>query len=325
MKAIVQDRYGSTSTLKFSEVDSPTPRSNEVLVRVHAAALNAYDWHAMRGDPYMARLVFGLGGPKRKIRGRDFAGQVEAVGSAVTSLRPGDEVYGDLGDANGAFAEYVCVPADSVDLKPANLTFEQAAAVPLAAITALTGLRDVNVGERVLINGASGGVGTFAVQIAKAFGAHVTAVCSKRNADLVSSLGADRVVDYTQEDFARTEDCYDIVFDLVGNRSLTDLRSVLTPKGTLLLCGGGIYEGGSLFGPMRLVIKARFVSPFVRHRLRLVMAEASTENRTALRELLELGKVKPVVDRTYQLAETAEALRYLEEDHARAKVVITVA
>jgi NADPH:quinone reductase-like Zn-dependent oxidoreductase len=327
MKAIVQDRYGSPDVLELREVDKPLAADNEVLVRVHAAVVNARDWHVMRGDPYVARLldpaVLGLGRPKIKIRGTDFAGRVEAVGRGVKRFRPGDEVFGEV---LGAFAEYVCVPDDVVELKPANLTFEQAAAVPLAGNTALMGLRDqgrVEPGQRVLVNGASGGVGTFAVQIAKAFGAEVTGVCSSRNVDLVRSIGADHVIDYTREDFTRNGERYDVVFDLVGNRSLTELRRALTPEGTLVLSGGGVSSGGSLIGPVGLMIRGQVLSRFVRHRLLVLAAKPSKENLAALRELAESGKVAPVIDRTYPLSETPEAIRYLEVEHARAKVVIT--
>jgi NADPH:quinone reductase-like Zn-dependent oxidoreductase len=331
MKAIVQDRYGSPEVLELREVDQPVAADNEVLIRVHAAAVNAYDWHVMRGDPYLARLmapaVFGFGGPKKKIRGRDVAGRVEAVGRDVTRFRPGDEVYGDLGDTNGAFAEYVCVPSEGVEPKPANLTFEQAAAVPLAGNTALMGLRDVGrvqPGQRVLINGASGGVGTFAVQLAKSFGADVTGVCSTGNADLVTSLGADRVIDYTRDDFTRDGQRYDVVFDLVGNRSLAGCRRALTAEGTLVLSGGGASNGGSVVGPMRLFLQAQLLSRFVRHRLLLLTATPSTDNLATLSELIESGKLAPVIDRTYPLSEVPEAIRYLEVEHARAKVIITV-
>jgi NADPH:quinone reductase-like Zn-dependent oxidoreductase len=331
MKAIVQDRYGSPDVLELREIDQPVPADNEVLVRVNASAVNARDWHLMRGDPYLARLispVMGRGaGPKAKIRGSDFAGRVEAVGGDVTRLRPGDEVYGDLGDVGGAFAEYVCAPDGAVGPKPANLTFEQAAAVPLAGVTALMGLRDlarVQPGQQVLINGASGGVGTFAVQIAKSYGAEVTGVCRTRNVDLVRSLGADRVIDYTQQDFSRNGQRYDVVFDLVANRSLTDLRRALTPTGMLILSGGGVFDGGSFFGPMGLIIRAMAVSRFVSHRLMQLVAKASEENLAALRELAEAGKIVPVIDRTYPLKDVSEAIRYVETEHARAKVVITV-
>jgi NADPH:quinone reductase-like Zn-dependent oxidoreductase len=328
MKAIVQDRYGSPDVLQLGDVDKPVPAHDEVLVRVHAAAVNARDWHLMRGDPYLARLMIpaelGFGGPKLKIRGTDFAGRVETVGQQVTRLRPGDEVFGEV---PGAFAEYVCVPDNLVEPKPANLTFEQAAALPLAANTALMGLRDVGrvqPGQHVLINGASGGVGTFAVQIAKSMGAEVTGVCSTRNTDLVAMLGADHIIDYTRDDFTRGGRRYDVVLDLVGNRSLTDCRRALTPTGTLILSGGGVSNGGSLIGPVGLIIRGQLMSRFVRHRLLVLTATPSKENLATLRELAESGKITPVIDRTYPLNEVPDAIRYLETEHARAKVVITI-
>ena len=324
----MQDRYGPPELLQLQDVDQPVPASDEVLVRVHAAALNALDWHIMRGDPYIARFmdrkVFGRHGPKGTIRGRDFAGRVEAVGSAVTRFRPGDEVYGDT---DATFAEYVRIRADLLEPKPANLSFAQAAAMPVAGGTALLGLRDVGQvqpGQRVLVNGASGGVGTFAVQIAKSLGAEVTGVCSTRNVDLVRSIGADDVIDYTRDDFARTDRRYDLVFDLVGNRSLRDCRRVLTPTGTLVLSGGGTSHGGSLIGPLGLMVRAMVVSPLVRQRVRILMAKPDRQNLATLRELAESGKLTPVIDRTYSLAEVPDAIRYLEQEHARAKVVITV-
>lgn len=323
MKAWVQDRYGSTDVLEFAEVERPVPGDREVLVRVHAAAVNAADWHLMRGDPYVARLVLGLRRPKERIRGRDFAGRVEAVGAGVTDLRPGDEVFGE---APGAFAEYVCAPEAATERKPAGLTFEQAAAIPLAGNTALMGLRDlgnVKAGGKVLVNGASGGVGTFAVQLAKAFGAEVTGVCSARNAQQVLGLGADRVIDYTRDDFTTGRDRYDLVFDLVGNRSLTELRRVLSPTGALVLSGGGVFEGGSVFGPMGLILKGQLLSRFSGRRIHVLTAEPRRENLATLRELAENGGVTPVVERTYPLAEAARALRYVEEEHARAKVVLS--
>jgi NADPH:quinone reductase-like Zn-dependent oxidoreductase len=324
MKAIVQDRYGPPDVLMLRDVDKPVPADNEVLVRVHAASVNARDWHVMRGDPYVARPSFGFGRPKVKIRGTDFAGRVEAVGSDVQGFRPGDEVFGE---ADGAFAEYVCAPDGVVEAKPANLTFEQAAAVPLAGNTALIGLRDVarvEPAQHVLVNGASGGVGTFAVQIAKSIGAEVTGVCSTRNVELLRSIGADHVIDYTVEDFARNGRRYDVVLDLVGNRSLTDFRRALTPTGTLVLSGGGVSRGGSMFGPMGLMLRGQLMSRFVRHRVLMLPAKPSNENLAALRELAESGKVVPVIDRTFPLSEAPEAIRYLEVEHARAKVVITV-
>jgi len=328
MKAIVQNRFGGPEVLEFTTVDTPVADDDEVLVQVCASSVNAYDWHFLRGDPYLARLMMGgLRRPPTKIRGRDFAGRVVATGRNVTRFKPGDEVFGDNFHRSGAFAEFVSAPAGQVAHKPAGLTFEQAAAVPLAANTALMGLRDVadvQAGQRVLVNGASGGVGTFAVQLAKAYGASVTAVCSTRNVDLVRGLGADHVVDYTREDFTRTGQRYDVVFDLVANRSLADLRRALTPDGTLVLSGGGTSGGGSLVGPMGLVMKANLLARFVRQRLVVLSEVPSGENLLALRELIESGKLTPVIDRTYPLSETAAAIRYVEVEHARAKVVITV-
>ncbi|SCL70852.1 NADPH:quinone reductase [Micromonospora citrea] len=327
MKAIVQDRYGPPETLALADVPTPAPAADEVLVRVEAAALNAYDWHAMRGDPRLARLTMGLSRPRARIRGRDFAGRVEAVGAHVRRLRPGDPVFGDLGDANGAFAEYVCVPETTVAPMPANLTPQQAAALPLAGTTALTGLCDVGrvgAGDRVLVNGASGGVGTLAVQLAKALGATVTGVCSTRNVDLVHSLGADHVVDYTREDFARDTRRHDVVFDLVGNRSLTALRRALTPTGTLVLSGGGVYRGGSLIGPVWLLARGRLMAPLARHRIVTLTATPDRQHLDTLRAHAEAGRLTPVIDRTYPLHEVPRAIRYLEAEHARAKVVITV-
>ncbi|MFB7372708.1 NAD(P)-dependent alcohol dehydrogenase [Streptomyces sp. NPDC056222] len=323
MKAIVQDRYGSADVLEFKDVETPVPGDREVLVRVHAASVNARDWHLMRGDPYLARLVLGVRRPKAKILGTDFAGRVEAVGAGVTRLRPGDEVFGE---AEGAFAEYMCASEDVVERRPANLSFEQAAAIPLAGTTALMGLRDlggVRQGQKVLINGASGGVGTFAVQIAKASGAAVTGVCSTRNVELVRSLGADRVVDYTQEDFATGAERYDLLFDLVGNRSLAECRRALTPTGTLVLSGGGVFEGGSVVGPMGLLLKGQLLSRFVRQRLLVLSASPGREKLAALRDLAENGSITPVIDRTYPLHEVPEAIRYVEIEHARAKVVVS--
>ncbi len=324
MKAVVQERYGSVDALEFRDVERPEPGPGEVLVRVRAASVNAYDWHFLHGDPVVARAMMGWRGPRARIRGRDFAGVVEAVGSGVDGLAPGDEVYGE---ADGAFAEYVCAPGDSVGPKPSNLTFEQAAAIPLAGNTALIGVRDVagvQPGQTLLINGASGGVGTFAVQLGKVYGAEVTAVCSARNADRARSLGADHVLDYAREDFTRAGRRYDVVLDLVGNHSLTAFRRALTPSGTLVLSGGGIYEGGSVLGPMGLFIKRRLTAPFVRQRLLELPARQSRKNLAALRELTESGRISPVVERTYPLSEAAEAIRYVEVEHARAKVVITV-
>lgn len=328
MKAIVQDRYGSPEVLHLREIEDPRPGDDEILIRVRAAAVNAYDWHVMRGDPYLARLMapamFGRRGPRRRIRGRDVAGQVHAVGRNVTRFQPGDEVYGDLGNLDGAFAEYVCAPESLMDRKPAALSFEQAAAIPLAATTALVGLRAVTPGQRVLINGASGGVGTFAVQIAVAFGAEVTAVCSTRNVELVRSLGAQNVVDYTQADFTAGTRPYDLILDLVGNRSLTECRRALTPSGTLTLAGGGVSRGGSLIGPVGLIIRGQLAARFVRHRIRILSVTPGRENLATLSGLVETGQLSPSIDRAYQLSEVPDAIRYLETEHARAKVVITI-
>lgn len=324
MKAIAQDRYGSPDVLELREVDTPAVADHDVLVRVHAASVNARDWHLMRGDPYLARLALGVSRPKTRIRGTDFAGRVEAVGKSVRRFRPGDEVFGEV---DGAFAEYVSARDDLLEPKPAALSFEQAAALPLAGNTALMGLRDlgrIGPGQEVLINGASGGVGTFAVQIAKAFGAEVTGVCSTRNTDLVRSLGADHLIDYTQEDFTRNGRRYDVVFDLVGNHSLAGFRRALKPEGTLVLSGGGVFEGGSVVGPMGLLIKGQVMSRFARHRLLVLTAAPSKENLATLRELADSGKLTPAVDRTYPLSEAPEAIRYLEKEHARSKVVITL-
>jgi NADPH:quinone reductase-like Zn-dependent oxidoreductase len=324
MQAIVQERYGSPESLRLREIARPVAGAGQALVRVRAAALNAYDWHFMRGDPYLARLTMGLRRPKVAVRGRDFAGVVEAVGVGVTTVGPGDEVYGE---ANGALAEYLLVAADRVERKPANLTFEQAAAIPLAGNTALMGIRDaagVHSGQTVLVNGASGGVGPYAIQLAKHFGAAVTAVCRTGNVDLVRSVGADHVVDYTQADFTRAGLRYDVVFDLVGNHSLTGLRRALEPGGVLLLSGGGVYRGGSMLGPMRLMLTAGLVGRVVRDRVVVLGAVPSGTNLATLRELAEAGRLTPLIDRTYPLAEAPAALRYLETEHARAKVVITI-
>jgi NADPH:quinone reductase-like Zn-dependent oxidoreductase len=327
MKAIVQREYGSPDTLRLEDVDRPDAGPGHVLVRVRAASVNAADWHVMRGDPKLARLQLGVRRPRAAVRGRDFAGEVAEVGTGVTHVGPGDEVFGETGMADGAFAEYVRAPAGQVALKPAVLTFEQAAAVPLAGCTALQALRDVarvQPGQRLLVNGASGGVGTFAVQIGKALGAHVTAVCSTRNVEIVRSLGADDVVDYTAEDVVSARQRFDVVLDLVGNRRLRELRQILTERGTLVLSGGGVFDGGSLVGPMALIIGGGLVGRVVRQRIKPFNATPTTERLTALARLAESGQVRPVIDRTYALAEVPAAIRYLESEHARAKVVVTV-
>lgn len=328
MKAIVQDTYGSPAVLRLEEIAKPVPNDGEVLVRIRAASLNARDWHVMRGDPYVMRLTrnddLGRRAPKARIRGTDFAGVVEEVGRAVTRFEAGDEVFGE---SRGAFAEYIAAPEEFVESKPANLTFEQAAALPTAGNTALVLLRDgghVESGQHVLINGASGGVGTFGVQIAKSLGADVAAVVSTRNVDLVGMLGADRVIDYRQEDFVRNGHRYDVVVDLVGNRSLRDLLRATTPAGTLVLSGGGVSNGGSVIGPMGLFISGLAAARFVRTRIVAPLASPGREELATLKGLAESRKITPIIDRAYSLAEVPEAMRYVEGEHARAKVVITV-
>jgi NADPH:quinone reductase-like Zn-dependent oxidoreductase len=323
MKAITYHRYGAPEVLEFQEVDEPVVGDDEVLVRVRAASANPRDWHFMRGLPAFMRLQFGLRQPKHSGLGSDIAGQVEAVGANVTRFRPGDEVYADV--VMGGFAELASVPEAFLAPKPANLTFEQAAAVPLAALTALQGLRDhgrVQPGQQVLVIGAAGGVGTFAVQLAKWLGAEVTGVCSTRNVDLVRSLGADHVVDYTQADVTRSGQRYDLIFQLAGTSSPSDLRRALTPRGMLLLSSG--ESDGRLLGPVDRIIKALLLAPFVRQRLVPFVAKRSGDDLRVVKELIEAGTVMPVIDRTYPLGDVPEAIRYLEEGHARGKVVITL-
>jgi NADPH:quinone reductase-like Zn-dependent oxidoreductase len=322
MKAITYTRYGSPDVLRLEEVEKPAPRANEVLVQICAASVNAYDWRYVRADPFLVRLVGGLFRPRNPRLGADIAGRVEAVGSDVTQFRPGDEIYGDLAaSGNGAFAEYIAVPEHAVALKPANLTFEQAAAVPMAAVTALQALRDggkIRAGHKVLINGASGGVGTFAVQIAKSFGAEVTAVCSTRNVAMVRSLGADHIIDYKREDITRSAQRYDLILAVNGYHPLLAYRRMLRPEGRYVMAGG---EGAQLFetllfGPLMSLVGRKRLAPFT--------ATPSSKDLLVMKELLEAGKVVPVIDRCYPLGETAEAIRYLEDGHARGKVVITV-
>jgi NADPH:quinone reductase-like Zn-dependent oxidoreductase len=323
MKAIVHHEYGSPDVLELQDIDKPVAKDDEVLVRVRAASVNPADWHFMRGLPYIMRPQAGLGKPKNAVLGRDISGQVEAVGKDVTRFRPGDEVFGEV--ERGGFAEYTCASEALLELKPANLTFEQAAAVPLAALTALQGLRDagrVQPEQKVLIIGASGGVGTFAVQIAKLLGADVTGVCSTRNVEMIRSLGADHVIDYTREDFTRSGRKYDLIFQLAGTLSPSDCRRALTSKGTLVLSSG--ESSGRWLGPVDRMIKAAVLSPFVSQKLGSFLAKPDSDDLQFLKELIEAGKVKPVIDRTYSLNEAPEAIRYLEEGHARGKVVITV-
>ena len=325
MRALVQDRYGSPDVLRVDDVATPVPGHGEVLVRVRAASVNARDWHVMRGEPRLARpldsATFGRAGPRVRIRGTDFAGTVESVGEGVTGLEPGDDVFGE---SEAAIAEYVAAPEGVVAKMPAGLSFEQAAAIPLAANTALVCLRagQVEAGQSVLINGASGGVGTFAIQLAKSMGVHLTAVCSARNAELARSLGADVVVDYAREDFTESGRRYDLVLDLVGNRSLRDLRRVLKPSGTIVLSGGGVSGKGRFIGPLGMIIRAQLLARVSRIRLAQPLAKPSTQNLAEVAALVESGSITPIVDKTFTFDNAAEAIRYLEVEHARAKVVI---
>src|SRR5437773_358238 len=325
MKAIVYCDYG-LANLKLEEIEKPVPDDDQILVRVRAASVNPYDWHFVEGTPYVMRAMgVGLRKPKDTRLGVDFAGTVEAVGKNVTQFKPGDEVFGGRG---GAFAQYVCPRATrAVALKPASMSFEDAASVNIAGITALQALRDkgkVQPGQKVLINGASGGVGTFAVQIAKSFGAGVTGVCSTRNVDLVKSLGADHVIDYTKEDFTKSAERYDVMLDNVGNHSLLECRRVLKPKGIYVLIGGGRPNEQGLIGPLAKPIKAMLLSPFVSQKMGMMMADTNQKDLNVLGDLMQSGKVKPVIDRSYKLSEVPEAIRYLEQGHARGKVVITL-
>jgi NADPH:quinone reductase-like Zn-dependent oxidoreductase len=324
MKAIVQERFGPPDVLQLVDTDRPEVGADDVLIRVQAAALNPADWHILRGDPLVARLMgIGLTKPKNPVAGSDAAGVVEAVGSNVRELQPGDEV---LGFCRGAFAEYAAAAADKVVPKPSNLTFEQAAAVPIAATTALRGIRDVGevkAGQRVLVNGAGGGVGTFAVQIAAALGAEVTGVCSTGNVELVRSIGAAHVIDYTTEDFTDGRIRYDVILDNVSSLPLKRLRGALTPKGTLVLNGGG--SPGHVFGPVASILRAVVANMFVSQRLRPLPSRETRKELLAVTGLIEEGKLTPIVDRTYPLEDTSEGLRHVEQGHTRGKIVVTVA
>jgi NADPH:quinone reductase-like Zn-dependent oxidoreductase len=322
MKAIVHHKYGSPDVLELVDVDKPVPADDEVLVRVRASSVNPAEWYEVTGL-LVGRTQMGLFKPKEPRLGADFAGVVEAVGGSVTDFEPGDEVFGGR---TGAFAEYVTV-RNAIVPKPANVSFEQAAAVPIAGLTALQGLRDkgqLRSGQKVLINGASGGVGTFAVQIAKALGGEVTAVCSTRNVETARSLGADRVVDYTQEDFTRTGERYDLFLDVAGSRSWSECRRVLKPDSTFVLVGAKRRGGSRLLGPLSHVVKVRLASLRASQRVVFFIAKLTREDLQVMRELMEAGKVTPVVERTYPLSETADALRYLGEGHAQGKNVVTV-
>ncbi|MGI9114828.1 MAG: NAD(P)-dependent alcohol dehydrogenase [Chthoniobacterales bacterium] len=325
MKGIVRCDYGSPDVIKIVDLEKPAPDENQILVRVRAASLNPLDWHLMEGTPYLMRLGMGLRKPKDLRLGVDYSGTVESIGSKVTGFKVGDEVFGGK---NGALAEYICARADrAVALKPASITFAQAASAPVAAVTALQGLRDkgkIAAGQKVLINGASGGVGTFAVQMAKSFGADVTGVCSTRNLELVKSLGADRVIDYTKEDFSKQDERYDIVLDNVGTQPLSGFRRVLNPGGKYVLIGGGGQNQQGLIGPLAQVFKAWLVSRFGKQEMGMMFAELKQDDLNSLADLMRSGKVKPVIDRTYALGQVADAMRYLEEGHARGKVVIKI-
>ena len=322
MKAMVQDHYGSAEVLETRDVDRPSIGANEVLVRVRAAGVNPADWAVMRGLPYIARPVYGLRKPKNPVRGTDVAGLVEAVGSDVTRFHPGDEVFGW---SSGSYADYASASEDGLALKPANLTFEQASAVPMAGLVALQAVRDhgkVQAGQKVLINGASGGIGTFAVQIAKSLGAEVTGVCSTPNVDLVRSIGADHVIDYTREDFTQSGLHYDCILDNVSNHSLSDLRRALTPTGVLILNGGNF--GNHWFASAGRLLRATVLFRFGSQRLGRFLVSPKHEDLVVLKELIEAGKVAPVIDHAYPLSETAQAINRVGVGHSRGKVVITV-
>ncbi len=324
MKAIVQDHYGPPDVLELRDVDRPVAREDEVLVRVRAAGVEPGVWHLMTGLPYLVRVMgYGLRTPKTAVRGRDFAGTIEAVGENVTGLEPGDEVFGLC---EGSFAEYATAPSDKLVRKPPGLTFQQAAVVPISGLTALQAVRDVahvQAGQNVVVIGAGGGVGIFVVQLARAYGAKVTGVCSTTKMDLVRSIGADHLIDYTQEDFADGARLYDLIVDTAGRRSLSTMRRALAPKGTLVIVGG--EGGGRLLGGFdRQIIRAPLVSLFVGQKLRPLVSREPHEDLETLRDLLEAGTIAPVIDRTYPLAEAAEAVRYIHEGHAAGKVALTV-
>jgi NADPH:quinone reductase-like Zn-dependent oxidoreductase len=322
MKAAVYTSYGPPDVVQITVVEKPVPNDNEVLIKVRAASVNPYDWHFMRGMPYFLRIVAGLRQPKDPRLGADVAGQVEAIGRNVTQFKSGDEVFGIC---RGAFAEYARASESTLAIKPKSVTFEQAVSSPIAALTALQSLRDkghIQPGQRVLINGAAGGVGTFGVQIAKSYGAEVTGVCSTGNVEMVRSIGADQVVDYTQDDFTKSGQRYDIILDAVGNHSLSACRRILNPKGILVMAGG--TAGRWMIGPLTSGIRASVVSPFVSQNMVGILARPNREDLTILGVLMATGKVTPVIDRRYSLSEVPEAIRYLETGHARGKVVITL-
>jgi NADPH:quinone reductase-like Zn-dependent oxidoreductase len=322
MKAIVQDGYGPPEALELKEIDKPSLKDDEVLIRVHAAGVNVADWAVMSGLPYVARPVYGMGKPKNPVRGSDVAGTIEAVGAGVSRFKVGDEVFGS---AEGSFAEFARASEDKLAGKPANLDFEKAAATPLAGLVALQAVRDhgdVQAGQKVLIIGASGGIGTFAVQIAKSLGAEVTGVCSTRNIEMVRSIGADHVLDYTTEDLSKKDERYDFVLDNVANLSFADLRHLLTPMGTLVPNGGGFDN--LWFASGGRVIKAKALNRFASHNLRTFLVSQKSEDLAPLKELIEGGEVTPVIDQIYPLAEASHAMRHVGEGHTRGKVVIRI-
>jgi len=321
MKAIVYTKYGPPDVLELKEVERPAPKENEVLIKVHASSINDWDWGLLRGKPFVNRLIFGLLKPKIKILGVDIAGRVEAVGKNVKQFQPGDEVFGDISGCGwGGFAEYVCARDNALALKPASMTFDEAAAVPQAALLALQGLRDkgqIQPGQKVLINGAGGGAGTFAVQIAKSFGAEVTGVDSTRKLDMMRSIGADKAIDYTQEDFTKNGQCYDLILDVAAYHSIFDYKRALSPKGIYVMVGGS----------MALMFQAMFLGPLILvtgSKKMGILAHKPNKGLAFMKELLEAGKVAPVIDRRYPLSEVPEALRYFGEGHAQGKVVITL-
>jgi len=322
MKAIVHTKYGSPDVLQFKEIEKPSPKDNEVLIKIHAVSVNAYDWHLMRGEPFIARIFAGFPKPKTTILGADIAGRVESIGKKVQQFKVGDAVFGDLaGTGASGFAEYVCANENRLVLKQTSMTFEEAAAMPMASVTALQGLRDsgqIQAGKKVLINGAGGGVGTFAVQIAKSYGAEVTAVCSTRNVELVRSLGADYVIDYTKNDFTKMGKCYDLILAANGYHSLAEYKRVLNPNGIYVMTGGSNAQ----------IFQALLLGPWMsmngNQKMGNLEAKPNQKDLAFVKELFEAGKVKPVIDRRYPLNEVPEAIRYLEQGHAKGKVVINV-
>jgi NADPH:quinone reductase-like Zn-dependent oxidoreductase len=324
MKAIVCHRYGAPDALRLEDVDKPTPGDSEVLIQIRAASLNALDWHLMKGRPAVARVFLGLRRPRMNRPGRDVAGRVESVGRSVTEFKPGDDVFGVC---RGSLAEYACASSSYLVPKPASVSFDQVAAVPIAGLTALQGLRDhgrLEAGQRVLINGAAGGVGTFAVQIARSFGADVTGVCSGGNAELVRSIGAERVFDYRREDFTRSGERYDLIFDLVANHSLLEYRRVLKPRGMVVVAGGGGSDGREMGRRLGRMLSGALISRLLAQKMAFFVARLSQANLVAIGELLKSGKVTPVIDSRHRLSDTSEAFRRLATGHACGKIVVTV-